>query len=101
MARIFYEKKGRRYVPVSEQFTGFPAEGVWIVATKGEPGHWSGYWIMRLGDPLPVLATAAFLRHQDKVASAISEVLEWPRRSPMDLAKAACRSVAEAELRNE
>ena len=26
-----YEKRGRRYVPIGYGFTGFPADGIWLV----------------------------------------------------------------------
>jgi len=97
MAEIHYKKVGRRYVPISEEFQGFPKEGVWIVSKKGEAMHWSGYWIMRLGDTPSAMTLAAFARHQDAIASAISKVLDWSRRSPNDLAQEVIRAVAENE----
>ena len=29
--RVFYEKKGRRYVEAGWDFTGFPCDGIWLV----------------------------------------------------------------------
>jgi hypothetical protein len=39
----YYIKKGRRYVPV-KQFTGFPADGFWVVSNAGSHSQ----MIMRL-----------------------------------------------------
>ena len=100
MRKIYYEKKGRRYVPVSEEFRGFPASGVWIVSQgfMGPKGKdWNGYWIMRLGDTPSVMTAAAFARHEDAVGNAIVKAMKEPRWSPASLARAVIQRVATEE----
>jgi len=50
MEQQVYKKVGRRYVPIgySDGWTGFPAEGVWIVK-KGDGIH-SSECVLRLGE---------------------------------------------------
>jgi hypothetical protein len=50
MKEQVYKKKGRRYIPLgySDGWTGFPADGIWIVQSKD--GSKSSECIMRLGE---------------------------------------------------
>jgi len=95
--KILYEKRGRKYVPVREEFSGFPKAGVWIVTGAQGKQAWSGYWMMRLGDTPTVMTYAAFDRHRDAIACAISNVQNWTCRSPSDMAHEVIKAVYEAE----
>lgn len=50
MTEQVYKKKGRKYIPIgySDGWTGFPADGIWIVQTK--PGCKSSECIMQIGE---------------------------------------------------
>lgn len=90
-----YRKKGRRYEPVGYEHTGFPAEGVWLV-TQGK-NYRSERLFMRIGDAPSVMTLAAFERHRDAIARAVSQVQNWTSRSPDDMAAEVIKAVAKAE----
>ena len=88
---------------------GFPKAGVWIVsegsADKSDPSHWSGYWIMRLGDQPTVSTAAAFHQHRHAIGGAVREAMARSHRSPDDVAKAiidaAIKAVEDQEAGND
>ena len=49
MEEQLYKKKGRRYIPIgySDNFNGFPAEGIWVVYST--PGAESSSCIAQVG----------------------------------------------------
>ena len=52
MNEYYYIKQGRRYVP-AKPFSGFPADGVWIVANCGRENQ----LILKLGDAVDARET--------------------------------------------
>lgn len=50
--RVFYEKKGRRYVEAGWDFTGFPCDGIWLV----QDGKKSMTCLIGEKERVPVLA---------------------------------------------
>ena len=59
-----YTKEGRKYRKLGIEFTGFPANGVWLV----EDGLQS--LIMKIGDLLEPLPYASIMKYRDKAATA-------------------------------
>ena len=47
-----YEKRGRRYIPLGYQFTGFPADGIWLV----QDGRKSMTCLIGAKEAVPMLA---------------------------------------------
>ena len=76
----YYIKQGRRYIPV-EQWTGFPADGVWIV--KG--AMTSSRLVMRLG-PEPLRAGDLFSEavSRDKIYDAVCKVMMKSKNQSID-----------------
>lgn len=78
-----YIKVGRRYKELGYQWTGFPANGVWIVH-DGSQSLIS--YIGDVPDPIPVGMLA---RHESVACRAISESLENMRKtggiSPLEI----------------
>lgn len=50
MNQQVYKKVGRKYVPIgySDGWTGFPADGIWVVQTK--PGHKSSECMLKIDE---------------------------------------------------
>jgi hypothetical protein len=62
-----YRKEGRRYVPVGQEWRGWPADGVWYV----HDGRHS--LIMRVGDIPDPMPLAAMERHREIALKTMSE----------------------------
>ncbi len=73
MPEIYYVKRGRRYERIGEQFTGFPADGLWLVI-NGD-GRKSERFVIPLAD-LPSRP-------------------DWLRRAQLELLKDECARVAQ------
>lgn len=81
---MYYIKNGRKYIPV-ERFSGFPADGIWLVRREG---HLSTC-IVKLGDtppPMSILPYAALsvqcceylvYKAKEKKAYSFMDVAEW------------------------
>jgi len=67
MSREVYVKVGRRYKKLGWEFTGFPADGVWLV----HDGHNS--LIMKVGDLPDPMPLAQLQRHKDTALKAIMD----------------------------
>ena len=65
--RTFYEKRGRKYYPIGQEFTGFPANGVWYV----EDGRQNLF--MKVGDLPDPMPLAALEPYREQVAKALCE----------------------------
>jgi hypothetical protein len=88
MQKTFYEKVGRRYVPVGIEFCGWPADGVWLVAN----GRSS--LIMKVGDLIDPMPLSAMLRFDTDACKAVREL-----RSPyscQDIVETVCRAICQA-----
>lgn len=65
-----YRKVGRRYVPAGVEFTGWPANGVWLVE-DGRQGR-----IAKLGEVPEPAPLAAVERHRDRITDAVRRAVE-------------------------
>lgn len=65
-----YRKVGRRYVKIGIEFSGFPANGVWLV----EDGRMSR--IMKVGDLQDPMPLSKMQRGQPKACKALRELIE-------------------------
>jgi hypothetical protein len=70
--RMLYRKVGRRYEPVGEDFTGFPADGVWYVQNDTRRmTH-----IMKIGDlpdPRPLVELE---QYRDAACTALTQAAQ-------------------------
>lgn len=104
---MLYRKVGRRYVPVGVEFTGWPADGVWLV----EDGLKAR--IAKLGEVPDPLSLAGMEMNRGKIQAAISRAVEshakgtfrvdwkaqdarWEWPSVSDVATAVVRELATA-----
>ena len=65
-----YRKSGRRYVEVGYEFTGFPAEGVWVVQNK-TPGRRETL-ILKIGDLPNLFPYAQLFLDEDELGTLIA-----------------------------
>jgi len=98
MMDSYYIKKGRRYYPV-ERFSGFPADGVWIVRDAGK----NNQLIMRIG---PVMRKAETIRYiastKHHLKEAILEILMQDKYKTMnDVADAIAEKILEDEINDK
>lgn len=80
----YYVKIGRRYHPV-ERWTGFPADGVWVVKDAGTKSR----LLMRLdSQPVDASKLALLAKTKDEIAEVIlAAILDAPAPlAPIDLA---------------
>lgn len=88
-----YEKVGKRYKKIGYQFTGFPADGVWLVSDGRQS------LIMRVGDLPDPMPLASIQRHEDAATMAISELFKDKNKgwSISDIWNAICMAIAREE----
>lgn len=104
MKSKLYTKVGTRYKEVGETFSGFPADGVWLVTN----GRKSSECILQINDIPTIPSTALLYRAsmKDRILKSIQQRMIVPQKggyhgyadihlSPNDLAKIACDAVAE------
>ena len=79
---MMYIKKGRRYIPI-EPFTGFPADGIWLVRRNGKSSILTTYIDDLDGCDLRVVAELS------KKFDAIENILleRYSGRSAHDMAR--------------
>jgi len=79
---MMYIKKGRRYIPI-EPFTGFPADGIWLVRRNGKSSILTTYIDDLDGCDLRVVAELS------KKFDAIENILleRYSGRSAYDMAR--------------
>ena len=88
-----YRKKGRRYVPVADEYQRdsiMLSPGVWLV-----PGPGRIMWLMSLDNERQVIPLSRLMLHVDTVSAAIYEKRE-AGASAYDLAKVAIEALAKA-----
>ena len=94
MRNVLYEKRGRRYYPVQEEFSGFPASGVWLV--KHGDGVKSSRLVLELeGDPCNSMELFDRTIKRDHVYEAVIKVLQQAK-NPMsydDIANAVAQEL--------
>ncbi|HET7101599.1 MAG TPA: hypothetical protein VFJ52_10650 [Terriglobia bacterium] len=91
--RALYRKRGRKYELVGYDFTGFPEDGVWLVADGRQS------LIMKVGDLNDPVPLAALSRYRDLAANAVSEVIAGNpgrRISALELVDIAFKCVCQA-----
>lgn len=71
---ILYKKNGKRYQAIGEQFTGFPADGIWLVQTK--EGGSSSRLIMKVGELLDPKPLIELEMHRDEIVNVVSDTLK-------------------------
>ena len=74
MKEQLYKKKGRKYIPIgySDGWSGFPADGVWIVQQKD--GCKSSECIMRIGEVQDLQPTCnMILGYKDEITNYLHE----------------------------
>lgn len=76
MAQELYRKVGKRYVPVGEEFTGFPADGVWYV----QNGMRSMTHLMKIGDLLDPRPLAELERYRPDACKALAQAMAKENR---------------------
>lgn len=88
-----YEKIGKRYKKLGYQFTGFPANGVWLVADGRQS------LIMRVGDLPDPMPLASIQRHEDAATTAIMELFKDKSKglSISEIWSAICMAIAKEE----
>lgn len=90
MSKRFYEKIGRKYQEVGYEFTGWPANGIWVV----EDGKRN--CIYQFGDvpEKPTPSLASYMQFQDELMKTI--VKEWDARAlnARDISEIACKFFA-------
>ena len=90
MSRVFYEKIGRKYQEVGYEFSGWPANGIWVV----EDGKRN--CIYQFGDvpEKPTPSLASYMQFQDELMKTI--VKEWDTRAlnARDISEIACKFFA-------
>lgn len=91
-----YEKRGRRYVPIGYGFTGFPADGIWLV----QDGTSSMRCLIGSKERVPMFALN-YRIHADELCSYINKRFDGKPRSRMDEAVAACDFFAELAQEKE
>ncbi len=91
MSDTLYKKVGKKYEPVGIEFTGFPANGVWIV----EDGRQSCNYPFKDTPEQPTPALVSYMQCRDELQQRISK--EWTDRerlSVVDIAEIACEFFA-------
>ncbi len=66
-----YRKSGSHYVEVGYEFTGFPAEGIWIVQNKTHGRHET--LILKIGDVPNLYPYANLMLDVDELGSLIAD----------------------------
>ena len=85
-----YEKRGRRYVPIGYGFTGFPADGIWLV----QDGRSNMTCLIGAKERVPMLALN-YRVHKDGLCRRLAIELRDKPHSWDDIAKTACDYFAE------
>lgn len=85
-----YEKRGRRYIPLGYQFTGFPADGIWFV----QDGRKSMTCLIGAKEAVPMLALN-YRIHKDGLCRRLMMDFKNKPHSWEDVAKKACDYFAE------
>lgn len=85
-----YEKRGRRYVPIGYGFTGFPADGIWLV----QDGRANMTCLIGAKERVPMLALNYRL-HKDGLCRRLMMDFKHTPHSWDDVAKKACDYFAE------
>ena len=93
MEYLYRRKKNGRYERV-RPFTGFPADGVWLVQTQ--PGTHRETHIMRVGDLPDPMPLAALMRHSNAAMRAIARVRAADSWSPAEMWWATAKEIAKA-----
>jgi len=88
-----YKKRGRRYVEIGHEFTGFPANGIWMV----EDGR--NNCIIRIEEinhntPLRLFN---YRKHQDAI---LEKVMKTSNGSMVDIVEKCCDYFAELSEKN-
>ena len=87
-----YKKIGRRYVRMGYEFTGFPAEGLWLVQRR--PYSTSEPLILKVGELPGLYPYAQLAVDENELASAISDRMRSGAYSPSELAAAVMKWIA-------
>ena len=87
MEEQLYKKKGRRYIPIgySDNFNGFPAEGIWVVYST--PGAESSSCIAQVGqfEPIDYKQLANLIK--EKEDECVKAVLEMENTTIVDIVR--------------
>jgi hypothetical protein len=81
MSEQLYKKEGRKYIPIgySDGFTGFPADGLWIVYTR--PGCKSETCIAQVGKIKSIdysLMASLIVNKEDECLKALEVLMKNP-----------------------
>ena len=88
---LVYKKVGRRYVPLGQEFIGFPSDGIWYV----HDGKRSQTHIMKIGDlpdPRPLVELE---QYRDAVTRKVLSSLQEERWSVHDLISRVFKALVE------
>ena len=91
MSDLYRKKDNGRYEKVGHEFTGFPANGIWVV----EDGKQS--CIRQFKEPVPAMPTPALLSYlilQEELTKEIGDKWAKTPLSKSDIAKIACEFFA-------
>ena len=66
-----YRKVGRRYYPVGPEFSGFPAEGMWLVIKTGSGKHEHLFCKMADLEKLDIPKRAALAKKLDEACEIV------------------------------
>lgn len=95
----YYQKKGNKYVPAGHEFTGWPANGIWIVEDAKQS------LMRKLKDPseTPDVLLVDYLTHQEQLTNHFLDCIDKsPEKrglSLRDMAEEACVYFAEMAMK--
>lgn len=100
MNQQLYKKVGRKYIPIgySDGFTGFPAEGIWIVYSK--PGIKSETCIAQVGkfEPINYIKLANLIAKKEySCLEAVNILLNKGNYNSRDLVNTIFKTLVEHE----
>jgi hypothetical protein len=83
MSDLLYKKKKNRYVPVGHEFSGWPADGVWLVEKGGLKAH----LFMELPTEHIVNIRCALEKYKEELTDSIIKGFVTGSKSSMDMAQ--------------
>lgn len=83
MSETYYKKKGRKYVPVGHEFSGWPADGVWLVENGGRKAH----LFMELPTEHVVNIRCSLEKYKEELADSVVKRWTGTRKTANDIAQ--------------
>lgn len=84
-----YRKIGKRYIPIGQEFTGFPCDGIWLV----QNGRQRMMCLIQSDEKVPIFALQYRMHIPDLCVEFVNRFSDVPH-SWMDIATACCNYFA-------